>query len=134
MVTLSFYHHTLLNPICLIQKNKKKKFYISDKGDFIDFQDIERYRYLPTVFVNGKFFYSLYQDLQSIKFPLETIKSFYFFESGRWDLLLYDGKIIKLPISNYLESLENFMNLQQKNNFGKYKVFDYRINNQLILR
>ena len=45
-------------PIAVLQ-NKKKKFYISDKGDFIDFQDIETYRDLPTVFGNGKFFYSL---------------------------------------------------------------------------
>ena len=36
-------------PIVVLQ-NKKKKFYISDKGDFIDFQDIEVYRDLPTVF------------------------------------------------------------------------------------
>ena len=46
----------------------------------------------------------------------------------------YQKKVVKLPAKNYIKSLENFMNLQQKNNFGKYKVFDYRINNQLILR
>ena len=119
-------------PIAVLQ-NKKKKFYISDKGDFIDFQDIEVYRNLPTVFGNGKFFYSLYQDLQSIKFPLETIKSFYFFESGRWDLVLYDGKTIKLPIKNYLESLKNYMGSKNDNNFKNYKIFDYRIKDQLIL-
>ena len=119
-------------PIVVLQ-NKKKKFYISDKGDFIDFQYIERYRDLPTVFGNGKFFYSLYQDLQNIKFPLEKIKSFYFFESGRWDLVMEDDKVIKLPIKDYLVSLKNYMESKKNSNFDKYKIFDYRINDQLIL-
>jgi len=119
-------------PIVVLQ-NKKKKFYISDKGDFIDFQDIEIYRDLPTVFGNGKFFYSLYQDLQNIKFPLETIKSFYFFESGRWDLVMYDDKMIKLPIKDYLVSLKNYMESRNKSNFNNYRIFDYRIKDQLIL-
>ena len=119
-------------PIVVLQ-NKKKKFYISDKGDFIDFQDIERYRNLPTVFGNGKLFYSLYQDLQNIKFPLETIKSFYFFESGRWDLVMYDDKMIKLPNKDYLLSLKNYMESRNNSNFNSYKIFDYRIKDQLIL-
>tara|TARA_B100000965_G_scaffold406467_1_gene445572 strand:- start:100 stop:759 length:660 start_codon:yes stop_codon:yes gene_type:complete len=120
------------NPIAILQ-NKKKKFYISDKGDFIDFRDIERYRDLPTVFGNGKFFYSLYQDLEYIKFPLEDVKSFYFFESGRWDLLMYDNKQIKLPIKDYLISLKNYMESKSNSNFNNYKIFDYRIKDQLIL-
>ena len=95
-------------PIAVLQ-NKKKKFYISTKGDLIDYQYYERYIDLPTVFGNGKFFYSLYQDLQSIKFPLETIKTFYFFESGRWDLAMYDDKMIKLPTKDYLVALKNYM-------------------------
>ena len=119
-------------PIAILQ-NKKKKFYISDKGDFIDFRDIERYRDLPTVFGNGKFFYSLYKDLEYIKFPLEDVKSFYFFESGRWDLLMYDDKQIKLPIKDYLISLKNYMESKSNSNFNKYKIFDYRIKDQLIL-
>ena len=95
-------------PIAILQ-NKKKKFYISNKGDFINFTDIEIYNDLPTVFGNGENFYSLYQNLQNIRFPLETIKSFYFFDSGRWDLVMYDGKLVKLPIKDYLSSLKNFM-------------------------
>ena len=119
-------------PIAILQ-NKKKKFYISDKGDFIDFRDIERYRDLPTVFGNGKFFYSLYKDLEYIKFPLEDVKSCYFFESGRWDLLMYDDKQINLPIKDYLISLKNYMESKSNSNFNKYKIFDYRIKDQLIL-
>ena len=113
--------------------DKKKKFYISNKGDFIDFRNVNRYRNLPTVFGNGKLFYSLYQNLQNVIFPLEKIKSFYFFESGRWDLVMYDDKTIKLPIKDYLESLKNYMSQKNNENFNNYQMFDYRIKDQLIL-
>ena len=119
-------------PIAILH-NKKEKFYISNKGDFINFTDIEIYNDLPTVFGNGENFYSLYQNLQNIRFPLETIKSFYFFDSGRWDLVMYDGKLVKLPIKDYLSSLKNFMLSQADSNFNNYKIFDYRIKDQLIL-
>lgn len=119
-------------PIAILQ-NKKKRFYISDKGDLITFINIEKYNNLPTVFGDGKNFYSLYKDLQNIKFPLEMIKSYYFFDSGRWDLIMQDNKIIKLPINNYLFGLKNFMISKDNSNFNNFKVFDYRINNQLIL-
>jgi len=119
-------------PIAILQ-NKKKKFYISNKGNLINFTDIKIYNDLPTVFGNGVTFYSLYQDLQNIRFPLETIKSFYFFESGRWDLVMHDDKVIKLPIKNYLSSLKNFMLSKANSNFNNYKIFDYRIKDQLIL-
>ena len=119
-------------PIAILH-NKKEKFYISNKGDLIDFIDIKIYKDLPTVFGNGESFYSLYQDLQNIRFPLERIKSFYFFESGRWDLVMHDDKVIKLPTINYLSSLENFMLSKDNSNFNNYKIFDYRIKDQLIL-
>ncbi len=119
-------------PIAILQ-NKKKRFYISDKGNLINFTDIDIYKDLPTVFGNGRNFYSFYQDLQNIKFPLEMIKSYYFFESGRWDLIIYDDKVIKLPIKNYLLSLKHFMLSKANSNFNNYKIFDYRIKDQLIL-
>ena len=119
-------------PIAVLQ-NKKKKFYISNKGNLIDFIAIEKYNDLPTVFGKGRDFYSLYQDLQNINFPLDTVKSFYFFESGRWDLIMYDDKVIKLPIKDYLFSLKNFMFSKTNSNFNNYKIFDYRIKDQLIL-
>jgi len=61
------------------------------------------------------------------------IKSFYLFESGRWDLIMDDDKVIKLPIKDYLFSLKNFMSSKTNSNFNNYKIFDYRIKDQLIL-
>ena len=61
-------------------------------------------------------------------------KEFYLFESKRWDVVTKNNKTIKLPIKNYNYSLKNFLEIKDKQNFEKYKIFDYRINNQLILR
>ena len=119
-------------PIAILH-DKKEIFYISDKGELINFTKIEVYKNLPTVFGNGKSFLSLYKDLKNINFPLEMIKSFYFFESGRWDLLMLDEKLIKLPIKDHLFSLKNFMSLEIKSKANNYKIFDYRIKDQLIL-
>ena len=119
-------------PIAILHY-KKEKFYISSKGNLINFIDINIYNDLPTVFGDGENFYSLYQDLQNIRFSLDKIKSYYFFESGRWDLVMQDDKVIKLPVEDYLYSLKNFMLSKTNSNFNKYKIFDYRIKDQLIL-
>ncbi len=113
--------------------NKKKKFYISDKGDLMNFADIEIYKGLPTVFGNKEKFYILYKDLKDMEFPLEKIKSFYYFESGRWDLVTLESKVIKLPVGDYLLSLNNYMKSINDKGFNDYKIYDYRIKDQLIL-
>ncbi len=99
----------------------------------INYIKIKKFENLPNVFGSGRNFIELHKNLEKINFPFEVIKSFYFFDSGRWDIILKDEKIIKLPINNYLLSLKNFMQFKLNNDFDKYKVFDYRIKDQLIL-
>ena len=119
-------------PIAILQ-SKKEKFYISDNGSLINFRELKAYKDLATVFGKGTNFYPIYQELLRLNFPLEKIKSYYFFESGRCDLIMFDKKVIKLPIKNYTSSLENFISSTNSSNFNKYKIYDYRIKNQLIL-
>ena len=120
-------------PILILQY-KKKRFYISDKIELINYSDLEEYKNLPIVFGDKENFEIFYRNLNKINFPLNIIKNYYLFESNRWDLEIYNKKLIKLPSENYAKSLKNFMNLNKKKNFDKYQVFDYRINNQLILK
>ena len=94
---------------------------------------MENYDNLPIVFGNEYDFYILYKKLLNINFPLDNIKAYYLFESGRWDLEMFDNKVIKLPISDYQFSIKNFIESINNDNFNKYKIFDYRIKNQLIL-
>ena len=120
-------------PIAILQY-KKDKFYISESINLINFIVLENYKNLPIVFGKKKNFKELYINLKKINFPLDLIKKYYFYESNRWDLEIYQKKIIKLPTKNYIQSLEKFINFKMENNLDKYKVFDYRINNQLILK
>ena len=120
-------------PIAILQ-NKKEKFFISENIKLIDYKNIKEFENLPFVFGNKENFKIFYKYLKKLNFPLEIIKNYYFFDSGRWDLEIYEDKIVKLPIKNYVKSLKNFMDLKDENNFNKYKVFDYRINEQLILK
>ena len=120
-------------PIAILHY-KKEKFYISENIDLINYIDLEDFKNLPSVFGSKKAFKSLYNNLNVINFPINKIEKFYFYNSKRWDLKTYNNKIIKLPTKNYIESLKNYMNLKEENNFDKYQVFDYRINGQLILK
>ena len=113
---------------------KKKKFYISDKIELINYKKIKNYENLPFIFGNQKEFAIFYKNLKKINFPFDIIKKYTFFESKRWDLETSNGIIIRLPDNNYIESLQNYLKIKNKNSFKKYVVFDYRIKDQLILK
>ena len=83
---------------------------------------------------NREEFEVFYNSLKTINFPFEIIKKYTLFETNRWDLETMNKKIIKLPPENYIRSLENYLNLRNDDNFKKYLVFDFRIQDQLILK
>lgn len=114
--------------------NKKKKFYLSEKIDLIEFRELKNYNNLPYVFGNKDEFEILFYNLKKMNFPTNLIKKYTLYEANRWDLETIEKKIIKLPTKNYVQSLENFMTLKDKSDVEKYKVFDYRVDNQLILK
>ena len=114
--------------------DKKNKFYLSEKIDLIEFKNLQNYQNLPYVLGNKDDFKVFYNNLIKINFPLNVVKKYTLYETDRWDIETKNNQIIKLPSKNYLKSLKNFLNLKSKNDFEKYKLFDYRINKQLILR
>ena len=120
-------------PIAILL-NKKKKFYLSDKIELIEFENIKKYQDLPYVFGNRDDFKIFYNDLKKINFPFDLISKYTLYESKRWDLETTDKIVIKLDSKNYLKNIKNYLDTRNKQNFKKYKIFDYRINNQLILK
>ena len=114
--------------------NKKNKFYLSEKIDLIEFKNLSNYQQLPYVLGNQNDFKILYNNLKKINFPLDVVKKYVLYETNRWDIETINNRIIKLPSKNYVKSLENFLNIKSQNDFEKFELFDYRINNQLILR
>ncbi len=120
-------------PIAILQ-NKKEKYYYTNKNEIIEFSNLREFQNLPIVFSDKENFKIFYIDLKKIEFPLDIIKSLQFFKSQRWDIITRKDQTIKLPTSEYKKSLRNFLEIKNKDNFNRYKIFDYRIKDQLILR
>ena len=119
-------------PIAILQYNKNK-FYLSEKIELIKFENLSNYQNLPYVIGSKEDFEIFYNSLNNINFPFDQIKKYTLYESKRWDLETVNNKLIRLPAKDYIKSIKNYLNLINDNNFKKYKLFDYRINNQLIL-
>ena len=116
------------------QITNKKKFYITKDNERINFVYLKIYEDLPSIFGKYKNFNIFYNDLKKNNFKINKIKSFYYFDVGRWDIVLKNERVIKLPENNYLDLLLKINLMLDDNNFSKYKVFDFRIKNQLILQ
>ena len=114
--------------------NKKEKFYLSDKSELIKFIKDPKFKDLPYVIGEPKKFKILFETLKKLNFPINSVKKYVLYESNRWDIEIKNNQIIKLPEVNYNDSLKNYLSLVNKNEFKKYKIFDFRINNQLILK
>jgi len=114
--------------------NGKKKYYIKKNGKKINHVELKIFEDLPLIFGKHKNFNFLFSELEKSNFKINNIKAFYYFEIGRWDIVLKNKKIIKLPKENYQNILTELNLILNNSKFSKYRVFDYRIKDQLILQ
>ena len=116
--------------------NKDNKFLILENGDLIENSSENKFDKLPIILGSGaeKKFHIFYQSLMMENFEIDLIKEFNYFKINRWDIVLKDGKIIKLPINKYEDSIKEFLSIYKKKDYYDFKVFDFRIKGQLILK
>ena len=90
---------------------------------------------LPTVYGNPSLndFFLINEKILESSIKLNDIKKLYFFPSKRWDLKLKNGTLIKLPTNNTIKSLNNYFKIKNLPQFSNVKIFDMRINNQIIV-
>ena len=110
------------------------KFFITIKGEKLNYINTEAYKDLPIIFGNQKNFSSFYNEINESNFTTSQVKAFYYFDIGRWDIVLKNDKTIKLPKKNYMKILKKIDSILLDSSFSKYKIFDYRIEGQLILQ
>ena len=110
-----------------------KKFFLSSTGEALPFKDLNFYKNLPVVYEKKGDFENLFKNLKNNNFPINEIKSFHYFDIGRWDILFKNNKLLKLPSGQNIDVLKNFILLRKDTNFEKYNIFDYRLKKQLIL-
>ena len=48
---------------------------------------------------------------------LQLEDNFNYFDIGRWDLILKNNRVIKLPVRNFTNSLKNYLELNKEINF-----------------
>ena len=109
------------------------RYYLTKDGKKINYIELKIYEDLPVIFGNHKNFSSFFSDIEKSNFKIKNIKAFYYFDIGRWDIVLKDERIIKLPDTNYENILKEIDLILNDSNFSKYKIFDHRIKDQLIL-
>tara|TARA_Y100001935_G_C17277552_1_gene495536 strand:+ start:323 stop:994 length:672 start_codon:yes stop_codon:yes gene_type:complete len=63
----------------------------------------------------------------------KDIKKIFFFSSGRWDIEMKSGILIKLPENNIQQSLNFYLKILKKEKFKNLKVVDLRQKNQIII-
>ena len=113
--------------------NKRKKYYLTEKGEKINFIELKAFKNLPLIFGNHKDFSKFFYKLKKSNLNIGKIKALYYFDIGRWDILLKDERTIKLPKTNYENILAEIDMILNNPDFSQYKIFDYRIKDQLIL-
>ncbi len=89
---------------------------------------------LPTVFgrPSVESFFKIKKKIELSSFDFSNISKLYFFPSERWDLELKNGVLIKLPNQNILIALNNIFEMMKFEKFKKTKIFDLRVNGQMI--
>ena len=109
-----------------------KNFFVGSNGKFINTKDYSKN--LPFVF--GNFEPEKFLEFKSIilqtNFKYNNIKNFYHFPSGRWDIEMTSGVLIKLPISGIKESLNLSIELLNDIEFSNIKILDIRQKNQIV--
>ena len=121
-------------PLAILIENEKKTLLL-EMGNTTTNYIINHKESLPIVKGKGaeKKFYKLYKTLKGVNFQMDLINEINYFAIDRWDILLKNGKLLKLPTERLESSVEKFISIYNKDNFKNFKIFDFRINGQLIL-
>ena len=110
-----------------------KNYLVGSNGKFINTKDYSQN--LPFIF--GNFETEKFLDFKNIILQTElkynNIKNFYYFPSGRWDIEMNSGVLIKLPITRIKESLNLSIDLLDDIEFSNIKILDIRQKNQIVI-
>tara|TARA_B110000438_G_C15800760_1_gene645050 strand:- start:648 stop:1328 length:681 start_codon:yes stop_codon:yes gene_type:complete len=121
-------------PIAIFFKNKQKHL-LDNSSNLIKFINNSQFIGLPNIFgeeANHNFVFFLKQ-LKENNFPTNEVKNFYYFKIGRWDLQLFNEKIIKLPYSNVELAIKKSVTLLDRKDFENYKIIDLRVRDKIIV-
>ena len=110
-----------------------KNYLVGSNGKFINTKNYSKN--LPFVFGNFETeeFIEFKNIILQTDFEYNNIKNFYYFPSGRWDIEMVSGILIKLPITGIKESLNLSIELLNNIKFRNIKILDIRQKNQIVI-
>jgi Cell division septal protein len=110
-----------------------KNHLVGSNGKFINTKDHSQN--LPFIFGNFETekFLKFKNIILQTDFKYNNIKNFYYFPSGRWDIEMISGVLIKLPITGIKESLNLSIDLLEDKEFSNIKILDIRQKNQIVI-
>ncbi len=118
--------------LAYIKKNEKV-FILGSNGKL--FQNKSKKLNIPFIF--GIFettnFFRLKKILDDSKFTYTNIKNLYSFKSGRWDIEISSGILIKLPINGIEEAIDLSLEILNDDRFKDIKIIDLRQNQRIII-
>ena len=121
-------------PLGILIEKDKKILLLENGNEILDFK-LNTEKNLLLVKGEGarKKFHKFYEILETTNFKIELIQELNHFDVNRWDIVLKNGKVVRLPTDRFKRSIEKFISIYDKDNFSNFKIFDFRINGQLIL-
>ena len=110
-----------------------KKFFFGSNGKLIDAKYDKKE--IPTIYGNFKNseFLELKKILDFFKFDFGNINNFFYFPSGRWDIEMKSGILIKLPREKLKESIELSLDILKSEKSDNLKILDLRQKNLIII-
>ena len=121
-------------PIAVLFK-KNHKYLLDSSSNLIAFNENIIIENFPRVFGEGaeQDFVNFYNQLESNNFPKQRVKSFYYFQIGRWDLQLLNDQIIKFPANKIENAIQQSVELLTRQDFRNYNVIDLRIHGRIVV-
>ena len=113
-------------------KKKEKILILGSNGKFF----VNKKNKLDIPFIFGNFepenFFKFKKIIDQSKLPYSNIKKFYSFKSGRWDLEVASGILIKLPDSEIKNALDLCFEILNDDKFKNVKIIDLRQTKRLV--
>ena len=121
-------------PIAILFK-KNHKYLLDSSSNLITFNENTLIGDFPSVFGDGaeQNFINFYNQLENNNFPKRRVKSFYYFQIGRWDLQLLNDQIIKFPTNKIANAIQQSVELLTRKDFENYNVIDLRIHGRIVV-
>ena len=114
-------------------KKENKNFFLGSNGKLIRTFNLRS----DIPFIFGEFknndFFKLKKAVDETNFRYDQIKKLFFYKSGRWDIEMNNGLLIKLPRKEIKESLKLFIIFMNQNKKNGIKEVDLRQNKQIII-